>query len=507
MNKKFITTPIYYVNDSPHIGHAYTSVVCDVYARFFMLKNLEVIFLTGTDEHGQKVENAAKENGIEPIDFVNSVSQNFIELTHHLNISNTDFIRTTEDRHKKTVEIIWQKLLENDEIYLDNYEGWYSIKDESFYQEKELQKQKGEFLTKDGSKVEWLKEESYFFKLSKWEKKLLSFYNENSDFIQPKSRRNEVISFVKSGLKDLSISRTSFKWGIPVPNQSSGHIIYVWIDALTNYLSALNYYDNENPKKDFWNESVHVIGKDILKFHAVYWPALLMAIGLNPPKKIFAHGWWTNEGKKISKSLNNSIDPKKIIDEYGLDQFRFFILREITLGQDGDFSEKSLLNRSNSDLSNSLGNLFQRTLKFLEKHFESKMPLNIDKFDLTILNNGYYLLNSIEQNIENFEYHKALEIIWKYIADLNQFIDEQKPWSTIKEDKKKTAETLSVLMESLRLVGIILQPFIPGTAKRILDTLNIKENERSFEFFNKDFSLKEGVSFKKVEQLFPKLDE
>ena len=232
-----------------------------------------------------------------------------------------------------------------------------------------------------------------------------------------------------------------------------------------------------------------------------------MAIGINPPKKIFAHGWWTNEGKKISKSLNNSIDPKKIIDEYGLDQFRFFILREITLGQDGDFSEKSLLNRSNSDLSNSLGNLFQRTLKFLEKNFESKMPLNVEGVDHTILKNGYYLLDVVEQNIENFEYNKALEIIWKYIADLNQFIDEQKPWSTIKEDKKKTAKTLSILMESLRLVGIILQPFIPSTAKRILDILNIKENQRSFEFFNKNFSLKEGLSFKKVEQLFPKLDE
>ena len=506
MKIKYVTTPIYYVNDLPHIGHAYTSVICDIYARFFKLKNYDIIFLTGTDEHGQKVENAAKNKGIEPLTFVNSVSKNFVDLTKNLNITNTDFIRTTELRHRKTVEKVWKKLIEKDEIYLGSYEGWYSVKDESFYQEKELKEKNGIFFTDDGSKVDWLKEESYFFKLSKWENKLLNYYENNPNFIQPKSRRNEVISFVKGGLNDLSISRTSFKWGIRVPEQTNNHIIYVWIDALTNYLSAIQYFDDNEFKENFWQEVVHVIGKDILKFHAVYWPAILMALGISPPKKIFAHGWWTNEGKKISKSLNNSIDPNKVISTYGLDQFRYFVTKEITLGQDGDFSEKSLINRSNSDLSNSLGNLIQRTLKFVEKHYENAMPIGVDSIECKILESGYKLLDEIESNIENFEFHKALEKIWKFIADLNQFIDEKEPWRTVKENKLETAETLGVLLESFRLLGLILQPFIPCASDKILNILNIKDNLRNFDYFNKEYSIKKDTYFNKIEQLFPRFN-
>ena len=335
-------------------------------------------------------------------------------------------------RHKKTVEIVWNRLVERKQIYLGKYEGWYSIKDEAFYQEKELNKVDGDFQTHDGTKVEWLKEESYFFKLSNWQNKLLEFYDKNIDFIKPTSRRNEVISFVKNGLRDLSVSRTSFNWGIKVPNHSS-HVIYVWIDALANYLSAIKYpesFENEN----YWKNSIHIIGKDILKFHAIYWPAILMAADLTPPKQIFAHGWWTNEGKKISKSLNNSIDPLQLIDKYGLDQLRYFLLREVTLGQDGDFSEKSFIKRVNSDLANNLGNLIQRTLKLLEKHFDNKIPLKISELkNVEVLLDTYKLVTLVKPKIENFEYNKALESIFNQIDQLNQFIDNEKPWESIKK--------------------------------------------------------------------------
>ena len=508
MQNIYITTPIYYVNDNPHIGHAYTSIVCDVLSRYYKLKkNTSVKFLTGTDEHGQKVENAAKINNKKPQEFVDLVSKNFKNLTEVLNISNSDFIRTTELRHKKTVEIVWNRLVERKQIYLGKYEGWYSIKDEAFYQEKELNKVDGDFQTQDGTKVEWLKEESYFFKLSNWQNKLLEFYHKNTDFIKPSSRRNEVISFVKNGLKDLSVSRTSFNWGIKVPNHSS-HVIYVWIDALANYLSAIKYPESfENEK--FWKNSIHIIGKDILKFHAIYWPAILMAADLTPPKQIFAHGWWTNEGKKISKSLNNSIDPLQLIHKYGLDQLRYFLLREVTLGQDGDFSEKSFIKRVNSDLANNLGNLIQRTLKLLEKHFDNKIPLKISELkNVEILSDTYKLVTLVKPKIENFEYNKALESIFNQIDQLNQFIDNEKPWESIKKnDLSKASETLSTLIECFRVIAVILIPFIPDSAKKILDTLNVDYTNMNFERLNIEFCLKKGEKINKIEKLFPRYDE
>ena len=508
MQNIYITTPIYYVNDNPHIGHAYTSIVCDVLSRYYKLKkNTSVKFLTGTDEHGQKVENAAKINNKKPQEFVDLVSKNFKNLTEVLNISNSDFIRTSEFRHKKTVEIVWNRLVERKQIYLGKYEGWYSIKDEAFYQEKELNKVDGDFQTQDGTKVEWLKEESYFFKLSNWQNKLLEFYDKNIDFIKPSSRRNEVISFVKNGLRDLSVSRTSFSWGIKVPNHGS-HVIYVWIDALTNYLSAIKYpesFENEN----YWKNSIHIIGKDILKFHAIYWPAILMAADLTPPKQIFAHGWWTNEGKKISKSLNKSIDPLQLIDKYGLDQLRYFLLREVTLGQDGDFSEKSFIKRVNSDLSNNLGNLIQRTLKLLEKHFDNKIPSKISELkNVEILFDTYKLATLVKPKIENFEYNKALESIFNHIDKLNQFIDNEKPWESIKKnDLSKASETLSTLIECFRVIAVILIPFIPDSAKKILDTLNVDSTNMNFDSLNIKFCLKKGEKINKIEKLFPRYDE
>ncbi len=504
MKEVYITTPIYYVNDIPHIGHAYTSIISDTISRFFKLHNYNVKFLTGTDEHGLKVEKAAQKKNSNPQEYVDIISKNFFNLCEILNLSNNDFIRTTEIRHKKSVKSFWEKLLKNNQIYLDKYVGWYSIKDETFYQEKELIKKNGNFETTDGEKVEWVEEESYFFKLSQWQNKLLELYETNKNFILPLSRKNEVVSFVKNGLKDLSISRTSFKWGIKVP-ESENHIIYVWIDALTNYITSLDYPNMSKDGLSLWNNSIHIIGKDILKFHAIYWPALLMGADLEPPKQIFAHGWWTNEGKKISKSLGNTIDPLEIIKKFGLDQIRYFLLREITLGQDGDFSEKALISRINADLSNNLGNLIQRTLKLNDKYFENKFPYDLSenkKFE--ILEFGYELLGEVNINMKLFQINKALENIWNFISKLNQYIDKTEPWNLFKENEMRTAIVLSEIIESIRLLGIILQPFIPESSRRILDTLNIDKKNRGFDSYNKQNIIKKGTQLKEVKQLFPR---
>ena len=339
-NKYYITTPIYYVNDKPHIGHAYTSVATDFIARFMTLKGYDVRFQTGTDEHGLKIQKAAEAKKIDPIELCNQNSKIFRDLTVSLNLSNDDFIRTTEERHIDGASYLWKRLYERDQIYLGEYTGWYSISDETFYNEKDLVKQKdGSFKTITGGPVEWITEKSYFFKLSEWSNKLLDLYSSNPNFISPASKRNEVIKFVESGLNDLSVSRTSFKWGIKTPTDES-HIMYVWLDALTCYANGINYLnENEHGMKEYWNNVVHIVGKDILRHHAVYWPAFLLAAELDLPKKIFAHGWWTNEGRKISKSLGNVIDPIEIINNYGLDQFRYFLLREVPFGNDGDFSK------------------------------------------------------------------------------------------------------------------------------------------------------------------------
>ena len=507
MKKIYITTPIFYVNDIPHIGHAYTSIICDTLNNFYKLMGYSVRFTTGTDEHGLKVEKAAKLSGESILEFVNKVSENFKTLTKTLQISNTDFIRTTEIRHKKAATHFWEKLYENNQIYLDKYEGWYSIKDESFYQEKELIKKEGVYFTSDGEKVEWVEEESFFFRLSNWQNKLLKYYDENPNFIRPESRKNEVISFVKSGLKDLSISRTSFSWGIKVKD-SSNHIMYVWIDALVNYLTSINYPNLREEDISFWNNCVHVIGKDILKFHAVYWPAMLMATNLSLPKTIFAHGWWTNEGKKISKSLGNAIDPDEMINNFGLDQFKYFLLREVHLGNDGDFSKTAFINRINADLSNNLGNLIQRVIKFLNKKYTNKIPyaLTISDLKKPPLKNGYKLLKKVETFVNNFEISNALIEIFDFTTTLNKFVDESEPWKTIKSNPEKTEKDLTVLVESFRLLGIILRPFIPNSSRKILNMLNIEENDRDFKFFDSRYKINKGHKINDPEPLFPKYE-
>lgn len=504
----YITTPIFYVNDIPHIGHAYTSIACDVIARFMRLNGTSVKFLTGTDEHGQKVSESAAKKNITPQEFTDKNSAVFHQMMDMLNISNDDFIRTTENRHKEAVHALWQKLKQNGDIYLGKYAGWYSVRDEAFYSEKELTP---DGLAPTGAPVEWVEESSYFFALSKWQDKLLDYYANNRHFIKPESRYNEVISFVKNGLTDLSISRTSFKWGIEVPEDKE-HVVYVWLDALTNYISALGYPDKTGEYAKFWPSTAHVIGKDILRFHAIYWPAFLMAADLELPKSIVAHGWWTNEGQKISKSIGNVIDPFKLVEEFGLDQTRYFLMREVTFGNDGNFSSESLITRNNSELANKIGNLLQRTSSFIFKNCDGVIP----KISLNQLNDIYNssiimeILSIHQQNIramKNFQINIVLENIVK-IADLgNVLIDKEAPWSLKNTDPDRMSIILYTILETMRYIGIMLQPFIPHSAEKILDQLEVNPNERSFSNLTKEFALKPSSRLKQPVPIFPRIDK
>ncbi|MFQ5619535.1 MAG: methionine--tRNA ligase, partial [Rhodospirillales bacterium] len=365
----YVTTPIYYVNDVPHIGHAYTTLACDVLARFKRLDGYDVKFLTGTDEHGQKVETSAAAAGMEPQAFTDKISQNFRDLADFMHFSHDDFIRTTEQRHVRACQDIWRRLEDRGQIYLGTYAGWYDVRHEAFHGESELTiGPDGKKLAPSGAEVEWVEEPSYFFRLSAWQEPLLEFYRRNPGFVLPKTRRNEVVSFVKGGLQDLSVSRTSFRWGIPVPGDDA-HIMYVWLDALTNYITGVGYPETESGEyAAYWPADLHMVGKDIVRFHAVYWPAFLMAADLEPPKRVFAHGWWTNEGQKISKSVGNIIDPVALVETYGVDPVRYFLLREVPFGNDGDFSHRAMIGRLNGDLANDLGNLAQRVLSMVNKN-------------------------------------------------------------------------------------------------------------------------------------------
>ena len=507
-NKNFyITTPIYYVNDIPHIGHAYTTIICDTIARYNNWLGYNVNFLTGTDEHGQKVEKSALDSGIDPQTFTDKVSESFIELSKILKISNNDFIRTTETRHKKAVTNIWNKLQETGDIYLDKYSGWYSIRDEAFYSKDEISKNKnGEKIAPNGSKLEWVEEPSYFFKLSAWQDKLLEFYKNNPNFVSPKSRFNEVLSFVSKGLEDLSVSRTTFKWGIPVPNDKD-HIIYVWLDALTNYLSGINYPDIKSNKwNNFWPADIHVVGKDILRFHAIYWPAFLMAANLQPPKKVYAHGWWTVNGEKMSKSLGNVVDPFKTITNYGLDQVKYFLLREVRFGQDGDYSEEALIKRANSDLANDYGNLAQRVLSFIFKNCDEKIPPAGELFeqDKELIKNMDNCKDKIIIYMKNYEITNALEELWKIIREANSYIDTEAPWSLKNSDIFRMNTVLNTLCIIIKNTSLIALNFIPEGANKILDQLAISKKERKYSNYNNQI---ETVIIKKPEGVFPRLEK
>ena len=471
---RYLTTPIYYVNDKPHIGHAYTTLAVDVLARWHRLAGEEVFFLTGTDEHGQKVERAAAAAGLPPQQFCDEVSQAFRDLTTTMGFSNDAFIRTTEPRHHAACQALWRKLEANGHIYLGHYEGWYAVRDEAFYAEDELTERDGTKYAPSGAPVAWVKEPSYFFRLSAWAEKLLSLYESRPDFILPLGRRNEVLSFVKAGLQDLSISRTSFSWGVKVPDDPS-HVMYVWLDALTNYLTAVGYPD------DFaalWPAELHMVGKDILRFHAIYWPAFLMAADLPPPRRIFAHGWWTNEGQKISKSLGNVIDPVALVEEFGLDPVRYFLLREVPFGQDGDFSRRSLTLRLNAELADALGNLANRTLSLLQRNADAMLPGEVPPDSLWVEHVGG-LAAKVAQALDVQQFHIALEHIFAAIRAANVHITEQAPWALKKTDPARGLAVLRGLHDALRVFATVLTPFMPTTMAAMLDQLGVPDDART----------------------------
>ncbi|MDD9911803.1 MAG: methionine--tRNA ligase [Alphaproteobacteria bacterium] len=498
--KAYITTPIYYPSGAPHVGSAYTSTAADVWARFKRSDGFDTKFLTGTDEHGLKLQRKAEEAGLTPQDYVDDMSTQFRALTDIMNLSNDDFIRTTEPRHHKAAQAIWQKLAQNGYIYKDTYSGWYCVSDEAYYDESELTEQDGKKIAPSGHPVEWMEEESYFFKLSAFEDKLLALYEEQPDFIQPNSRRNEVISFVKSGLADISISRTTFDWGIPVPNDDK-HVMYVWIDALTNYLTADGYPNELN----YW-PAVHLVGKDILRFHAIYWPAMLMGADIDTPRKVFAHGWWTSEGKKMSKSFGNVVDPKEITEEFGIDAVRYFMLREVPFGNDGDFSRERMINRINTELANDLGNLFQRVLSMVQKNCDGKTPAlgTLSNEDKALLELAQKALDATQQEIEALAFHKALDAIWEVIDAGNKYMDAVRPWELKKTNPAQMAHVLRVLMESFQIIAVLVTPFMPESGEKLLSQLGISGTCIS------DLSalpnLKEGTELPVPQGIFPRID-
>ncbi len=505
----YITTPIYYPSGKPHMGHAYSSIVADVIARFKRIEGCKVYFLTGTDEHGLKIQREAEKNKKDPKVFCDEISKKFDELTKTLNLSNTDFIRTTEKRHYKSVESLWQKLIESGDIYLDKYKGWYSVSDEAYYDTDEIQEVNGAKISKSsGSKVEWVEEESYFFKLSKWSKNLLDLYKTNPNFILPSSRKNEVVSFVEKGLNDLSVSRTSFTWGVPVPKNNK-HIIYVWLDALTNYLSALEYPNTDSTLyKDFWPADVHIIGKDILRFHAIYWPAFLMAAKIPLPKKIFGHGWILSDDKKMSKSIGNILDPLEIIKDYGIDQLRYYLIKEVSLGNDGNVSLENLKNCINNDLANNYGNLCQRVFSFINKNCANKIPKtkNLSKTDKLFTEK---LKNDIEKLIDVMDKQDLNTYIKKVIGysfDSNKFFNDSEPWALKKSNPEKMNSILYSIVEQIKNISILLLPIIPKSANKVLNIINVNEDDRNISSIRKNFDLEHNKELGKIEILFNKVE-
>ncbi len=508
MDKNFyITTPIYYPSAKPHMGHAYSSIIADFFSRFKKIDGYNVYFLTGTDEHGLKIQRSAEKQNKDPKSFCDEISKTFEELTKTLNLSNTDFIRTTENRHKISVQKLWNILEENNQIYLSKYSGWYSVSDEAFYNEDEVEEKDGSKVAKlSGSIVEWVEEESYFFKLSEWEKPLLEFYEKNKNFILPESRRNEVISFVRSGLKDLSVSRKTFTWGIKVPSNES-HVVYVWLDALTNYLSSLKYSDeNNNLFKKFWPADLHIIGKDILRFHAIYWPAFLLAANIKPPHRVYGHGWILSGDEKMSKSKGNILDPLEIINLYGLDPLRYYLLKEVSFGNDGNISEEKLENCINSDLANNFGNLCQRVLSFAEKNCSSVIPEHkFNKDDLIILNS----INDIEKIktfIDNQDINQYMNFIVDRLFASNKYFNDQEPWKK-KNDVIRLNSIVYTALELIRKITILLYPVMPTTSVKVLNTFNINEDKIDFSSIKNNEFLENKNKINKLDILFKKIEK
>ena len=508
-NNFYITTPIYYPSAKPHMGHAYSSIIADFFARFKRLQGSNVFFLTGTDEHGLKIQRAAEKNKMDPKLFCDQISKTFRDLSTTLNLTNNDFIRTTEQRHHKSVENIWNILEKKNEIYLSKYSGWYSVSDEAYYNEDEIETVDGIKKSKSsGSTVEWVEEESFFFKLSKWEKPLLEFYQKNPKFILPDSRRNEVISFVKSGLKDLSVSRKSFSWGIKVPNNKD-HVIYVWLDALTNYLSALNYPDiKDKLYQSFWPATLHLIGKDILRFHAVYWPAFLMAADIPLPERVYGHGWILSGEEKMSKSKGNILDPLEIINKYGLDPLRYYLIKEVSFGNDGNISQDKLEDCINSDLANNYGNLCQRVISFTEKNLKLSIPNKIvfNDDDLKILNIFKSEHDNLIKYIDDQDINSYVNFIINQLFAANKYFNDQEPWKK-KADIERLNTIVYVALELIRKITIMLNPIIPESSNKVLKALNLNADKIKFDEIKTHEFLPQGTKINKLDILFKKIDK
>jgi methionyl-tRNA synthetase len=511
MSKKtfYLTTPIYYPSDKLHIGHAYTTVAGDAMARYKRLRGFDVMYLTGTDEHGQKIERKAAEKGVSPQEFVDGIVTGIQDLWGKLDISYDDFIRTTEPRHKEIVQKIFQQLLDQGDIYLDEYEGLYCTPCESFYTERQL---------KDGNcpdcnrAVEKVREKSYFFKMSKYADRLLKYYEDNPGFIQPESRKNEMINnFIKPGLEDLAVSRTSFEWGVKVPSDPK-HVIYVWIDALSNYITALGYGTENQGKYDkYWPADVHLVGKEIVRFHTIYWPIMLMALDLPLPKKVFGHGWLLMKDGKMSKSKGNVVDPVPLIDRYGLDALRYYLLREVPFGSDGVFTPESFVERVNFDLANDLGNLLNRTVAMINKYFGGVIPVyikNATSVDANLVSLAEETVKKVEAALEDMEFSVALSAIWQLVSRTNKYIDETQPWVLAKneENKEQLGSVLYHLAETLRYVSVLIQPFMTSTPKRIWEQLSVTEEGTTWASLEQFGQLSSGAKIAKGEPIFPRLE-
>ena len=505
----YITTAISYPNGAPHIGHAYEVVAADAIARFKRIDGYDVFFMTGTDEHGLKVQQTARKNGVSPKEFVDGLAPQFQAMGERLNCSFDRFIRTTDPDHLPSTHELWKRMQDSGDIYLSKYEGWYSVRDEAYFDEGELTQQPdGTRLAPTGAPVEWVAEESYFFRLSAYQDRLLAHYAEHPEFIGPDTRRNEVVSFVKRGLQDLSISRTTFDWGLPVPGDPK-HVMYVWVDALNNYVTGCGFPDENSPKWRYWPADVHIIGKDIVRFHTVYWPAFLMSAGLPLPKRVYGHGFLFNRGEKMSKSVGNVIDPFALTDTYGVDQLRYFFMREVPFGQDGNYSHEAIVNRINADLANDLGNLAQRSLSMIGKHCDASVPEPgaFSEADRAMLDLAEALPEKVRGAMEDFALHQALAEIWAVVGEANRYFASQEPWALRKSDPARMGTVLYVTAEVLRIVGILVQPFIPDSAAKLLDLLGVSPDQRLIAAIGEGGRLAPGTALPAPQPVFPRFVE